>query len=60
MPSHAELFLKRSLDEPSFELTKSSTGQEYKIARSKEKKKKKEKLGTPARDTSSRKTGDTS
>jgi hypothetical protein len=46
------IFLKRRLDEPSFELTKPSTGQEYRVARNKEKRKEKKKLGIPALDTS--------
>jgi hypothetical protein len=41
-------FLNRRLKESNFKLTKPSTGQKYKVAHNKEKKKKKEKkLGTP-------------
>jgi hypothetical protein len=39
------LFLNIRLDEPSFELTKPSTGQEYKVACDKEKRKEKKNWG---------------
>jgi hypothetical protein len=38
-------FLNRRLDELSFELTKPSTGQEYKVARNKEKEEKRKNWG---------------
>jgi hypothetical protein len=47
---HRGIFFNIRLDEPSFELTNPSTGQEYRVACNKEKRKEKKKTG----DTSSR------